>query len=160
MANSFDFFLNIDIGGQTIPLTASAIGAAVSDVKNSLTNGFSASYHADFDTAISLGSLGAAESDLVALVKSMGLNTNDIFGSSSNTPITDAVKNMVPSSAAFATFVNDVSQVELRVTDIAFNTTTKTFKLGLGFVLGSALTLTSPIQLGLTSFGFVVSHTS
>jgi hypothetical protein len=166
MANSFDFFVTIDIGGKTIPLTASNVGAAVSDIQNSLTHGFSASYHAaDFDSAISLGTLGSAETDLVALVNgmgtSLGFNTSAIFGSTSGstTPITDAVKNMVPGSGAFATFVTDVSQVELRVTDLAFNTTAKSFTLGLGFVLGDLLTLTSPIQLGLKSFGFVVTHT-
>jgi hypothetical protein len=56
------------------------------------------------------------------------------------------------------------ADAELRITDLALSINTSTtpktfaFTLGLGIDLGDSFTLGPPYNLGLRSFGFVVSH--
>src|ERR1700690_728285 len=146
MANTFDFFIDIVIGGKALRLDGNLIEGAVAGVKN----GFDVNYHADsFDDAFSLGSLAQAQTAIVgALGGVLGIQVTDLDLTSqiSGIPFLQKV-------------VDKLATADVRITDLAFNTTAKTFTIGLGVDLGDSFTLDSP-SLAQKSFGFVVSHSS
>ena len=153
MANTFNFFINIEIGGNTIRLDGQKIAGAVADVKNAVTNGFHVEYHADsFDDAFSLGTLSDGAKLVSGLAASLDPNfTLDVSGS---------ITGMVSGTPLAGVVTAVTNNAELRITDIVIDTGTKTYKFGLGIDLGNSVTLSSPLTLGLRSFGFVVTHTS
>jgi hypothetical protein len=145
MANKFDFFIDIEIGGKPLRLN----GDLIEDVATKVKNGFDVKYHADsFDDAFSLGTLDQAKTSIqAALGGVLGIQGSDLDLTSQITNIPFLEKVLAKLATA-----------ELRITDLAFNTVAKTFTIGLALDLGSNFTLDPP-GLGLRSFGFVLTHT-
>jgi hypothetical protein len=160
MGTTFDFFITIEINNNTLRLDGNTIAGAVTDVKNAVTNGFHVSYKADsFDDAFSLGTLASAQAALDNLI------TSTLGGdATAKVDIQGSVNSMVTGTPLASVITKLEQDAELRITDLAFtiNTTTTpktfTFTLGLGIDLGDSFTLGPPYNLGLRSFGFVVTH--
>jgi len=160
MATTFDFFISIEINNKTLRLDGDKIAGAVTDVKNAVTNGFHVKYKADsFDDAFSLGTLAGAQVALDSLI------TSTLGGdAASKVDIQGSISGMVAGTPLASVFTKLEQDAELRITDLEVtintSTTPKTFQftLGLGIDLGDSFTLGPPFNLGLRSFGFVVSH--
>lgn len=148
--NTFDYFINITIG--TLPplrLDAGLVNQTISNVQSQVKNGFAVHYKADsFDTAFSLGTLANAQILLNDLANQLGIDASAVDVSQ----FTGALQNTVLSS-----ILAKIENIELRITDLEFDTQKKSFTLGLGFDLGTEFKLANP-PLGVRSFGFVLTH--